>query len=133
MPQTCGVVMAEEPGGGRSPTGEVEGGSCWSCLGWRQLDSLGLRWQAMRIPITSDVQTLDAHTSEKGPGELRRTGWLVSCVSTGMINTELQNWTNSECALREQCVFLLSRVEGWIGTLGNPGGGPNKPNSKTDN
>eukprot|EP00961_Rhodomonas_salina_P104380 1404807-Rhodomonas_salina.2 len=58
------------------------------------------------------VQTLDAHTSEGGPGELWRNGWQVSCVRTGVITTELQNGTNSEGALREQCAFLLSRVEG---------------------
>eukprot|EP00961_Rhodomonas_salina_P081215 1092150-Rhodomonas_salina.1 len=58
------------------------------------------------------VQTLDAHTFEEGPGELRRNGRQVPCVRTGMITTELQNGTNSEGALREQCVFVLSRVEG---------------------
>lgn len=58
------------------------------------------------------VQTLDAHTSEGGPGGLWRHGGQVSCVRTGVITTELQNGTNSEGALREQCVFLLSRVGG---------------------
>eukprot|EP00961_Rhodomonas_salina_P029334 395450-Rhodomonas_salina.1 len=59
--------------------------------------------------------SVDAHTSEKGPGELLRNGLQVSCVLTGMITTELKNGTNSEGALREQCAFLPSRVEGWIG------------------
>eukprot|EP00961_Rhodomonas_salina_P289553 3912888-Rhodomonas_salina.1 len=45
------------------------------------------------------VQTLDTHTSENGPGELRRKGLPV------------------EGALREQHAFLLSRVEGWLGGL----------------
>eukprot|EP00961_Rhodomonas_salina_P086578 1164129-Rhodomonas_salina.1 len=61
------------------------------------------------------MQTLDAHTSEKGPGELRRNGLQVLCVRTGMVTMELMNGSNSECSLREQRVFLLSRVEGWIG------------------
>eukprot|EP00961_Rhodomonas_salina_P218318 2949937-Rhodomonas_salina.1 len=58
MPQICGVVMAEEPGTAAwsvvsGPTtetdrravahGTTEGGDCWSCSGWRQQDSLGLR------------------------------------------------------------------------------------------
>eukprot|EP00961_Rhodomonas_salina_P110176 1482920-Rhodomonas_salina.1 len=29
-----------------------EGGDSWSCSGWLQQDSLGLRWLAMLIPIT---------------------------------------------------------------------------------
>eukprot|EP00961_Rhodomonas_salina_P270454 3654041-Rhodomonas_salina.2 len=61
------------------------------------------------------IQTLDAHTSEKGPGELQRNGQQASCVSTRMTTTELMNGTNSECALSEKSAFLLSRVEGWIG------------------
>eukprot|EP00961_Rhodomonas_salina_P044010 590853-Rhodomonas_salina.1 len=59
------------------------------------------------------VQTLDAHSSEKGPGELQRNGRQGSCVRTRMTTTELMNDANSERALREWHEFLLSRVEGW--------------------
>eukprot|EP00961_Rhodomonas_salina_P138748 1866709-Rhodomonas_salina.1 len=75
-----------------------------------RLEATGLTGTQMAGDVDPHyIQTLDAHTSEKGPGELRRIGLQVSCVHTGMMPTELMNWTNSECALREQHVFLLSR------------------------
>eukprot|EP00961_Rhodomonas_salina_P211091 2850470-Rhodomonas_salina.1 len=60
----------------------------------------------MQTPIMYRLWT---HTHLRGPGGLRRKGRQVSCVRTGMITTELKNWANSEGALREQHVFLLSR------------------------
>eukprot|EP00961_Rhodomonas_salina_P247547 3344500-Rhodomonas_salina.1 len=48
----CGLwIQRPRQPGGQSPTGKVEGGVHWSCSGWLQQDSLGLRWQAMLIPI----------------------------------------------------------------------------------